>query len=205
MFDSEAGIAAAQLEQDLVHRYQVSPQQLVDGLQVGQMFRAQQVGMVCTYPWGLQQLLETNAETGMDLDVAPLPQFFDGPRAMIATSHIYTIPIQRTNDDSGPGPGAEVHQLAVPRGQCRLGGCAGAGHTAAAAPIAASTDPVVRKMSLFIDQAKYAHFAPYAYRWNQAFQYLNDAMDNIVYQRADVASELRAATARATETMKEPS
>jgi len=205
MFDSEAGIAAAQLEQDLVHRYQVSPQQLVDGLQVGQMFRAQQVGMVCTYPWGLQQLLETNAETGMELDVAPLPQFFDGPRAMIATSHIYTIPIQRTNDDWVRDQAQKFISWLFREGSVDWAGAQAPASTAAAAPIAASTDPVVRKMSLFIDQAKYAHFAPYAYRWNQAFQYLNDAMDNIVYQRADVASELRAATARATETMKEPS
>jgi multiple sugar transport system substrate-binding protein len=205
LFAGEAGIEAAHFEQDLVHKHKVEPQQLVSGLQVGQLFTDQKVGMVCTFPWGLAQLLKTNKDRGTQLDVAPLPQFFDGPRAVVATSHIYCIPKQRKNDEWIQTEAQKFISWLVREGSVAWAGAQAPASKAAIEPIRASDDPLVRKMSVFIDQAKHARFAPYAYRWNQAYQYLNDAMDDVVYQGANVESELRRAASRATATMKEPS
>jgi multiple sugar transport system substrate-binding protein len=163
------------------------------------------VGMTFTFPWGLAQLLKTNKDRGTQLDVAPLPQFFDGPRAVVATSHIYCIPKQRDNDDWIRTEAQKFISWLVREGSVDWAGAQAPASKAAVAPVAASKDPLLQKMSVFIDQAKHAKFAPYAYRWNQAYQYLNDAMDDVVYQGAKVEDELRRAAARATVTMKEPS
>jgi multiple sugar transport system substrate-binding protein len=205
LFASDAGIEAAHFEQDLVHKHKVEPQQLITGVQVGQLFSDQKVGMTFTFPWGLAQLLKTNKDRGTQLDVAPLPQFFDGPRAVVATSHIYCIPKQRDNDDWIRTEAQKFISWLVREGSVDWAGAQAPASKAAVAPVAASKDPLLQKMSVFIDQAKHAKFAPYAYRWNQAYQYLNDAMDDVVYQGAKVEDELRRAAARATVTMKEPS
>ncbi|GAA1576151.1 extracellular solute-binding protein [Kribbella sancticallisti] len=168
MFAGEAGFEAARFEQDLVHRYKVEPQQLVTGLQVGQLFTDQKVGMVCTFPWGLAQQLKANKDRGTQLDVAPLPQFFDGPRAVVATSHIYCIPKQRKNDEWIQAEAQKFISWLVREGSVAWAGAQAPASRAAIEPIKASKDPLVRKMSVFIDQAKHARFAPYAYRWNQA-------------------------------------
>ncbi|TDD23980.1 extracellular solute-binding protein [Kribbella turkmenica] len=203
LFAEPPGIQAGQFERDLVHRYHVEPAQLA-GPQLGALFRNQKVGMVFTFPWVLSQLLKTNAQQGTQLDVAPLPQFFGGPRSVVATSHIYCIPKQRKNDAWIQAEAQKFIAWLVREGSVDWAGAQAPASRAAAAAIARSNDPVVRKMALFIDEAKHARFAPYAYRWNQAFQYLNDALDDVVYQGADVAAELRRAAARATESMREP-
>ncbi len=131
--------------------------------------------MVITFPWVLSQLMKTNAQQGTQLDVAPLPQFFAGPRSVVATSHIYCIPKQRKNNEWIQAEAQKfiawlVREGSVDCADARLGERGGRrGHCQGQRPGGCADASV-------IDEAKHARFAPYAYRWTQEFEYLDDAL-----------------------------
>ena len=64
-----------------------------------------------------------------------------------------------------------------------------------------SDDPIVRNMTMWVEQADYAHFPPYHPRWTQAYRALSQGMEAIAFRGADVKSTLREVTAGANDTL----
>lgn len=198
VFDSAASIAAIDLERRWVHEDRISPSQIVDGVQAGQLFQDEKVGMTFIGPWGLAPVVEANATLGRDFAVAPIPTFFDESPAVAATSHVYCIPKQRTNDDWVRAEAEKFIGWVVREGSATWARAQAPASTAARAEMDASTDPVVTAMRTFVDEQTRARFVPYAPRWNQAFTYLTNATQSIVYRNADPATLMNQAAASAT-------
>ena len=140
-------------------------------------------------PWELSNLMASNAKQGTEFAIAPLPQFFDGPRAVMSTSHIYCIPKQRENDGWIREQAASFVSWLLREGSLEW------------ASTQAPTNRLVAKqaegMGVYIEQSKYARFMPYAPRWSEAYTVLTDTMQRIVYDGAPVEREMRAVQRRA--------
>lgn len=198
VFDSDASIEAIDMERRWVHEDGIAPEQLLDGVQMGQQFQDEQVGMIFIGPWGLADVVGANEERGTDFGVAPIPAFFDAEPAVAATSHVYCIPRQRTNDDWVRAEAEQFIEWIVREGSVAWAGSQAPAYNGVDAEIAASDDPVVAAMTTFVEEAPRARFVPFVPRWNQAFTYLTSATQSIVYRNEDPETLMSEAAAQAT-------
>lgn len=198
LFNSPESIAAIDLERRWVHEDKISPSQIVDGVQAGQLFEDEKVGMTFGGPWGLAPLIAANQNLGRDFAVAPMPAFFDASPAVAATSHVYCIPKQRTNDDWVREEAEKFIGWIVREGSAEWAKAQAPASLTARDAMLASDDPVVQAMQVFVDQQTRARFVPYAPRWNQAYSYVVNATQSIVYRNADPTSLMNQAAAQAT-------
>ncbi|WP_026930832.1 extracellular solute-binding protein [Glycomyces tenuis] len=198
LFDSDPSIEAIEMERRWVHEDGISPAQLLDGVQMGQQFRDEQVGMIFIGPWGLIDVVGANEEDGKDFAVAPVPAFFDVEPAVAATSHVYCIPKQRTDDDWVRAEATEFIEWVVREGSVTWAGSQAPSFNGVDAEIAASDDPLITAMSTFVAEQPRARFLPYVPRWNQAFTYLTNATQSIVYRNEDPKALMTEAAEQAT-------
>lgn len=198
LFDSDAAIAAIDMERRWVHEDGISPSQLLDGVQMGQQFQDEQVGMIFIGPWGLADMVKANEEGGKDFGVAPVPAFFDAAPAVAATSHVYCIPKQRDNDEWVRAEAARFIEWVVREGSVTWAGSQAPSFNGVDAEVAASDDPVIAAMTTFVEEQPRARFVPYAPRWNQAFTYLTNATQSIVYRNEDPKALMTDAAEQAT-------
>ncbi|GAB3418660.1 ABC transporter substrate-binding protein [Flindersiella endophytica] len=190
LLDSEAAIAAAQLEQDIVGKYGIGyPKYLADGTAP---LETEQVSMAFFGPWELSNVMASNTKQGTDFAVAPLPQFFDGPRAVMSTSHIYCIPKQRENDGWIQEQAGRFVSWLLREGSLEWATTQAPTSKHVMEQAKTSDDPLVKTMSVYVEQSKYAHFMPYAPRWSEAYTVLTDTMQRIAYEGAPVEREMRA-------------
>jgi maltose-binding protein MalE len=56
-------------------------------------------------------------------------------------------------------------------------------------------------MTMWVEQAEYAHFPPYHPFWGEAYRALSEAMEAIAFQGASVESTLRETTVKANEAL----
>lgn len=186
-FDSDASLEAIDMERRWVHEDGIAPSQLLDGVQMGQQFQDEQVGMIFIGPWGLADIVKANEEDGKEFGVAPVPAFFDAAPAVAATSHVYCIPVQRSNDDWVRAEAAKFIEWVVREGSVTWAGSQAPSFNGVDAEIEASDDPVVAAMGTFVAEQPRARFVPYAPRWNQALTYLTSATQSIVYRNEDLS------------------
>jgi len=104
-----------------------------------------------------------------------------------ATSHVYCIPKQRSNDAWVSAEAAKFIEWVVREGSVTWAGSQAPSFTGVDAAIAASDDPVVTAMTTFVQEQPRARFVPYVPRWNQAFTYLTSATQSIVYRNEDLS------------------
>ncbi|SDK58877.1 carbohydrate ABC transporter substrate-binding protein, CUT1 family [Glycomyces sambucus] len=202
LFDSDASLEAIDMERRWVHEDGIAPSQLLDGVQMGQQFQDEQVGMIFIGPWGLADMVKATEEDGKDFGVAPLPAFFDAAPAVAATSHVYCIPKQRSNDDWVSAEAAKFIEWVVREGSVTWAGSQAPSFNGVDAAIAASDDPVVTAMTTFVAEQPRARFLPYVPRWNQAFTYLTSATQSIVYRNEDPQALMSQAAEQATAAIK---
>ena len=62
-----------------------------------------------------------------------------------------------------------------------------------------SDNPIVQNMTMWVEQAEYAHFPPYHPRWTPAYRALTQGMEAIAFRKADVRRTLREVTASAND------
>lgn len=62
-----------------------------------------------------------------------------------------------------------------------------------------SDNPIVQNMTMWVEQAEYAHFPPYHPRWAQVYRALTQGMEAIAFRKADARSTLREVTASAND------
>ncbi|MCD0445417.1 extracellular solute-binding protein [Glycomyces sp. A-F 0318] len=198
LFGTDAAVEAIEMERRWVHEDGIAPSQLLDGVQMGQQFEDEQVGMIFIGPWGLAGHIRSNEERGMDFGVAPVPAFFDAAPAVAASSHVYCIPKQRSNDDWVRAEAAKFIEWVVREGSLTWAGSQAPSFKGVGDAVAASDDPVVTAMDTFIDEQPRARYIPYAPRWNQAYTYLTNATQSIVYRNEDAKTLMTDAAEQAT-------
>ncbi|WP_460795891.1 extracellular solute-binding protein [Microbacterium sp. GXF0217] len=198
LFNSKEMIEAVEMERRWIHEDKISPTQLLDGVQMGQQLYDEKVGMIFIGPWGLQSVIDVNAQQGLDLAVAPMPAFFDAAPAVAATSHVYCIPKQARNDDWIRTESEKFISWLIREGSSTWGRAQAPAYIGAKEDMLASEDPVVTAMQTFVDESPRARFVPYAPRWNLAFSYATNATQSAIYRNQDPTALLNAAAKQAT-------
>lgn len=202
MFDTPAAIEAAALERDLFGRHQTGyPKFLPAGAET-QLFDTGQAAMSFIGPWSLASLVERNEQQGKDFGWAAMPQFFDGPRAVASTSHIYCVPKQRDNDDWIRDQASRFISWLLREGSLEWAQSQAPTNRRVLGQMERSDDPLVRAMTLWVDQSAYARFKPYAPRWNEAYAVLTQAVQSVIYRGAPVAGTMRATSRRANQILR---
>lgn len=198
LFDSAEALEAIEMERRWVHEDAISPAQLLDGVQAGRQFLDEQVGMHFTGPWGVADFVAANQEEGAEFAFAPIPAFFDDAPAVAATSHIYCIPKQREDDDQVRAEAEKFISWIVREGSMTWAGSQAPAFRGVQDEIASSDDPLIAAMSTFVDEGPRARYIPYAPRWNQAYTYLTNATQAVVYRDGDPEALMAEAAQMAT-------
>jgi ABC-type glycerol-3-phosphate transport system substrate-binding protein len=188
---SDAAIAAAQFEKDLVQKYKVCVPQFIDIAQLQNVFLAEKVSMISLGPWNLRLMFQSNQQNGTDIGWSAMPQFFPQLKAVQSTSHIWGI-MRSTPENPDTKQGAQKFlNYLMTTGQVTWAQAHAPTNIAALSQMQSSSNAVARAMTLWVEQAKYAQFQPADVRWNQISGQVSEALQKICYRNAPVADTLR--------------
>lgn len=197
MLDTEAAIAAAQLEQDLVHAHGIEYPEPSDAPM--DLLYGGQVSMVVHGPWNLSQVLLFNEESGTNIGWAKYPAFFTEVPAVASTSHIYSLMIRDPEDIDARDRGARFIAWLLQNGSIDWAKAQAPTNLAVLDQMRTSTDPAVQGMAMWVEQAEIAKFPPYHPGWPEIQRVLDESLQTIVYQKADVASTMATLNATAND------
>ncbi|MDP9365790.1 MAG: extracellular solute-binding protein [Chloroflexota bacterium] len=196
LFDSEAAIAAAQLAQDLVHAHGIAyPEPAEEPMDI---LYGGIASMVFHGPWNLAQVLRFNDETGGNIGWAKYPLFFDTP-AVASTSHIYSLMRKDPEDPLARDLGGRFIAWLLQNGSLEWARAQAPTNLAILDEMRSSTDPATQGMALWVEQASLAKFPPYHPAWPEVQRTLDEALQAVMYQKADVASTMAVVTAEAND------
>lgn len=197
LFDSEAAMKAAQLAQDFVNVHGIAypepaeePMDLLYGGVVSMVFHG---------PWNLSQVLQFNEENGVNLGWAKYPVFFDQTPAVASTSHIYSLMRKEPEDAQARELGGRFIAWLLQNGSLDWAKAQAPTNLAVLDQMQASTDPATRGMALWVEQASAAKFPPYHPAWSEVQRTLDESLQTVIFQQAEVAPTMTALTAAANE------
>jgi multiple sugar transport system substrate-binding protein len=205
LFDSPEAIAAAGLERDIFGRYETGYPEFLPAGTESALFDTGRVAMMVIGPWSLTTLVERNETEGTDFGWAAMPQFFDGPRAVASTSHIYCVPKQRNNDDWIRERASRFISWLLREGSLQWAQSQAPTNRRVLDQMASSDNPLVRAMTLWVEESEHARFKPYAPRWNEAYTVLVEAIQRIIYRQAPLEETMRATARRANQILRDAS
>ena len=156
------------------------------------------VSMVFHGPWNLSQVLTFNQENGANLGWAKYPLIFETP-AVASTSHIYSLMRRDPEDPQARDLGGRFIAWLLQNASLEWAKAQAPTNLAVLDQMRSSTDPATQGMALWVEQAAIAKFPPYHPAWPEVQRTLDESLQAIVYQKADVASTLTEVTAAANE------
>lgn len=190
LLNTPQAIAAAQLEQDLLHVHGIEYPEA--GAAVMDLFYGGLVSMVFQGPWNLAQIAAFTEETGTQVGWARYPALFPEVQAVASTSHIYSLMMRNPEDLPARDAGARFITWLLQNASLDWARAQAPTNLAVLDQLAGSADPVVQAMSLWVEQASIAKFLPYHPAWSEIQRALDESLQRIVYERADVASTMAA-------------
>lgn len=202
LFDSPEAIAAAALERDIFGKYETGYPKFLPAGTESALFDTGQVAMMVIGPWSLTSLVERNETQNTDFGWAAMPQFFDGPRAVASTSHIYCVPKHRDNDGWIREHASRFIGWLLQEGSLEWAQSQAPTNKRVLGQMASSDNPLVRAMTLWVEESAHARFKPYAPRWNEASTVLVEAIQRIIYREAPLEETMRATARRADQIMR---
>ncbi len=203
LFDTPAAIEAAQFEQDLVHKYECELPHEFSGN--GNPLTANKVSMWPAGPWNLREIIRQNEQNGTHFGWTTMPRFFEKQQAVISTSHIYCLMKKSPEDPRAKELGGKFVVWLLETGSLEWAQSQVPTNVRVHHEMKRSKSPVVRGIEkVWVPEASYAHFPPAVPNWSQAFTVLDDAMQKIAYQGADVRSTMTQVEAQANEILNRP-
>lgn len=199
LFDTPAAVAAAQLEQDLIHKHKACLPTQTASAELPKLLYAGKVSMLFMGPWNLNALMKSNRDNKTNFGWAKMPVFFDRKRAVMATSHIYSLMKRRPEDTAARELGGKFIAWLLEEASITWAQAQAPANKRVLAQMHKSDDPIVRNMTMWVEQAEHAHFPPYHPRWNQAYRALSQGMEAVAFRGADAKSTLREVTASAND------
>lgn len=194
LFNTPEAIEAAQLSQDLVQEGAAYPSLAEAPMD---MLYAGNVSMTFMGPWNLNAVQAFNQEDGGNLGWAKYPQFFDAAQAVHSTSHIYCVSSQA--DEETQQLGEEFITWLLQEGSLDWAQAQAPTNLTVLEDMQETDNPLIEGMALWVEQGQYARFPPYHPGWGEVSRVLNEAIQLITYQGADVQETLDQATAQANE------
>lgn len=195
LFNTSAGIEAAQLSQDLIHEYSAALPQISDELM--DLLYAGNVSMVFAGPWNLNAVQTFNEEEGGNIGWAKYPQFFDAEQAVQSTSHIYCVSNQA--DEQTQQLGQEFIAWLLQEASLDWAQAQAPTNLTVLEDMEETDNPIIEGMALWVEQGQYARFPPYHPGWGEVSRVLTEAIQLITYQGEDVQETLDRATAQSNE------
>jgi len=201
LFDTPAAAEAAQLEQDLIHKHKACLPTQTASPELPKLLYSGKVSMLFMGPWNLNALMKSNRDYKTNFGWAKMPVFFDRKRAVMATSHIYSLMKRKPEDPAARELGGKFIAWMLEEASVIWAQAQAPANKRVLGQMQKSDDPIVRNMTMWVEQAEYAHFPPYHPRWTQAYRALSQGMEAIAFRGADVKSTLREVTAGANDTL----
>lgn len=196
-FDTEAAMNAAQLAQDFVHVHGIDYPEPAD--EPMDLLYGGAVSMVFHGPWNLAQVLRFNEENGTNIGWAKYPVFFPQTPAVASTSHIYSLMNQDPEDAQARELGGNFIAWLLENASLEWAQAQAPTNLSVLDEMQSSTDPATKGMALWVEQAAAAKFPPYHSAWSEVSRTLDEALQTVIFQKADVAETMTAVTAAANE------
>lgn len=188
MLNTEQAIAAAQLEQDLVHLHAIEYPE--PGTGAMDLLYGGVTSMATGGPWNLSQVLAFTEETGVRIGWAKYPVLFPQVPAISSTSHIYSLMMRNPEDINARDKGAQFIAWLLQNGSLDWARAQAPTNLAVLDQLATATDPALRGMLLWVEQTPLARFPPYHPAWSEIQRTLDEGLQRIIYERADVAATM---------------
>jgi multiple sugar transport system substrate-binding protein len=188
LFNSQAGIEAAQLEQSFVKEHGFNPPE--PAADRWALMDAGKLGMLFDGPWQLSRMFQSNAEAGTNFATAPYVTFFDDAPGIQSTSHIYCVTRQEPEDPAQREAGLTLISWLLKNGSLEWAKAQAPTNRSVLEQMQNSPDELVRAMVLWVEQAPQAKFPPYHPQWGQISTMLREGVELIVYQGDDPTATL---------------
>jgi multiple sugar transport system substrate-binding protein len=201
LFDTPAATAAAQLEQDLIHSHKAALPTQVASPDMPKLLYSGKVSMLFLGPWNLNALIRSNTENKTNFGWAKMPAFFDKKKAVMSTSHVYSLMKRKPEDPVARELGGAFIAWLLEEASLTWAQAQAPANKRVLEQMRRSDNPIVQNMTLWVEQADDAHFPPYHPRWTRAYRALTEGMEAIAFRRADVKATLREVTAKANDAL----
>jgi len=199
MFDTPAAVEAAQFEQDLIHKHKAALSTQMPSADIPKLLYSGKVSMLFLGPWNLNALMRSNRENKTNFGWAKMPAVFDKKKAVMSTSHIYSLMKRKPEDPAARELGGKFIAWLLEEASVTWAQAQAPANRRVLEQMRKSDNPIVQNMTMWVEQAEHAHFPPYHPRWAQAYRALSQGMEAIAFRKADVRSTLRDVTAGAND------